>query len=158
MIIIDDSLPGPHSPTLQYFEPNKKHPDFSSTAILILPGGAYRFLAEHEEIPPCIWLSSLGFSCFALRYRVGPLYKHPVQQLDLSKALSLIRTKKFTRIGVMGFSAGGHLACFAQDVDFRILCYPVIDFRQNESVCGAILEDSDDEPQRDAMLEHLTGI
>jgi acetyl esterase/lipase len=58
----------------------------------------------------------------------------------------------------MGFSAGGHLACFAQDVDFRILCYPVIDFRQNESVCGAILEDSDDQPQRDAMLEHLTGI
>jgi acetyl esterase/lipase len=129
---IDESIPGPHTPTLQFFAPSSSNVnEFKmKTVVLVLPGGGYSYLAPYEEVTPCEWLSSAGYICYALRYRIGPTYKLPAPMIDLDRALKLIRTlHPLAKIGTLGFSAGGHLSCFANDIDFRILAYPVIDYR-----------------------------
>lgn len=130
-----------------YLEENKgsKQP-----AVVVLPGGAYHSHAPHEGEPIARWLNTLGIAAFVLEYRVTP-YKHPVPLMDAKRALRLIRSRTetwnidSTRLGVLGFSAGGHLASsvgiqydsgdmnaidavdrFSSRPDFMILCYPVI--------------------------------
>jgi acetyl esterase/lipase len=123
-------------------------PDFataSGTAIVVCPGGGYRNLAmDHEGKQVAEWLNSLGVAAFVLKYRLGPRYHHPAMMQDVQRAIQIVRSRASEfkiaadRIGVMGFSAGGHLAStaathFAKDAndvssrpDFAILCYPVI--------------------------------
>jgi len=122
------------------------------TAIIILPGGSYRILAmNHEGRQVANYLNSAGVAAFVLQYRLGPRYHHPVELEDAQRAIRMIRSHAAEwhiaadRIGVMGFSAGGHLAATvsthfdagkpqAQDPvdragsrpDFAILGYPVI--------------------------------
>ena len=117
----------------------------SGTAVVICPGGGYRTLAsDHEGKQVAEWLNSLGVSAFVLQYRVGPRYRHPAPLQDAQRALRLVRSraKEYAldarRLGIMGFSAGGHLASTTgtqpDDVvdgvsarpDFMILAYPVI--------------------------------
>jgi len=121
----------------------------AKTAVVICPGGAYVERAEHEGKGYAEWLNSIGISAIVLEYRVAP-YKAPAPACDVQRAIRVVRyeLKKLgvEKIGVMGSSAGGHLAatvsvhydkCFyeAQDKideisarpDFTILCYPVID-------------------------------
>lgn len=128
-------------------------------AIVICPGGGYGHLAvghEGEEIGQ--WLNSIGVTGFVLRYRLAPRYQHPSPLLDVQRALRTVRTRAAewkidpAKIGVLGFSAGGHLASTAAThfdagdasaadpidkascrPDFAILCYPVISFT-DESV------------------------
>lgn len=122
-------------------------------AILVCPGGGYAHLAmEHEGSAIATWLNSKGIAAFVLKYRLpADGYKHPVPLMDASHALSTIRAQaeKWNvdpkRIGVMGFSAGGHLASTlethyhldqpeAKDPidrvscrpDFAVLGYPVV--------------------------------
>lgn len=122
-------------------------------AFIICPGGSYTHKAEHEGVPVGKWLNTIGINAFVLDYRVAP-YKHPYPMLDVQRAIRYIRYnhKKFNvdsnRIGVLGFSAGGHLAAsacvhfdFGKDngdeidkvsskPDMCILCYPVITFME----------------------------
>jgi acetyl esterase/lipase len=99
------------------------------------------------------WLNSLGMTAFVLKYRLGPRYHHPVELEDAQRSIRLVRSraKEFgiapDRLGIMGFSAGGHLASTAgthfdagntaaadaidrvsSRPDFLVLGYPVISF------------------------------
>lgn len=87
--------------------------------VIVCPGGAYSGLADdHEGKQICKFLNKNGIAGFILRYRVAP-YHYPCQELDVKRAVRFVRanSEKFNvdpnRIGMMGFSAGGHLACMA---------------------------------------------
>jgi acetyl esterase/lipase len=120
----------------------------------VCPGGAYRRLAlDHEGRDVAVWLNSLGVSAFVLKYRVKE-YGHPAPLRDVLRAVRLLRADAAKwaidpdRIGVLGFSAGGHLASSAGTLfdapegrtgadldrvsarpDFLVLIYPVITLR-----------------------------
>lgn len=87
------------------------------SCIIVIPGGAYAMRSEDNEGDAvCKELNKLGISAFMLRYRVYP-YSKPCQETDLRRAIRLIRfnADKLNinpdKIGILGFSAGGHLAC-----------------------------------------------
>jgi acetyl esterase/lipase len=137
-------------PTLTFFFPEKP----TGAAIVICPGGAYRGLAAHEADPIAEWCNTFGVTGIVLRYRhanSGAGYHHPTPLLDAQHALSLVRSRAGElgidpgKIGILGFSAGGHLAaslgthCKEKDrssldplkgvscrPDFMVLIYPVI--------------------------------
>ena len=144
----------PHDiPTLTHFAP----PPGKScgTAIIICPGGAYQGLAGHEGKGYAEYLAAHGIHGFVLKYRLGGNgYRHPVMQHDAQRAIRLVRSKATEwkidpgRIGIMGSSAGGHLASTAivhhdpgnpqagdpietqsSRPDFGVLCYAVISMR-----------------------------
>ena len=138
-------------PTLEVFMPTKEKAN--GTAIIICPGGGYALLAfDHEGYKVANWLTELGITAFILKYRlpsdiimedksIGPLQ-------DAQKAMRIVRrdAKKWNikpnKIGIMGFSAGGHLAStlsthyndnvytpvdtISAHPDFSILVYPVV--------------------------------
>jgi acetyl esterase/lipase len=105
-------------PTIAVYKPPKDKD--TGAAIVVAPGGGYRMLAfEHEGTLVAEWLPSIGVTCVLLKYRVPQRpgdgdNKLPLQ--DAQRALSLTRSKAKEwaidpdRIGIMGFSAGGHLA------------------------------------------------
>lgn len=139
------------TPTLDYYPAEST--DSAKTAVIICPGGGYWGLAiDHEGKQIALWLNSIGVSAFVLKYRlpspeimkdpsVGPLQ-------DAQEAIRLVRRNAGLwhiapqKIGIMGFSAGGHLAStaathFSETVypakdstsarpDFALLIYPVI--------------------------------
>ena len=112
----------------------------SGAAVVICPGGGYGALAmDHEGLQIARWLNSMGIHAFVLKYRLGPRHQHPAMLDDVSEAFRLVRKRAAEwgvdsrRVGVWGFSAGGHLAStisthFTPDTrpDFAILSYPVI--------------------------------
>src|SRR5213596_557855 len=88
--------------------------------VVVCPGGGYQNLASNHEgrqVANC--LNSLGVAAFVLKYRLGPRYHHPVELGDAQRALRTLRSRaaEFSvipdRIGMMGFSAGGHLTSTA---------------------------------------------
>jgi len=123
-----------------------------TAAIVVCPGGGYGGLADHEGSDYAKWLNSQGIAAFVLRYRLGSKgYRHPIMLGDVSRAMRLVRADHArlgvdpARVGVMGSSAGGHLAvtllthgddgdaAAADPVDRQpsrpalgILCYPVV--------------------------------
>jgi acetyl esterase/lipase len=88
----------------------------NGAAIIICPGGGYAGLFEGEGAPVAEWLNSLGITAFVLHYRTGPRYRHPAPLLDAERAVRVVRARAKEwgvdpgRIGILGFSAGGHLA------------------------------------------------
>jgi acetyl esterase/lipase len=124
-------------PTLTWYAPAHATTD---AAIIVAPGGSYRNLASnHEGRQVANFLNAAGMNAFVLKYRLGPRYHHPVELGDAQRAIALVRSRaqEFgvspSRIGIMGFSAGGHLASSvsthndaANRPDFAILVYPVI--------------------------------
>ena len=87
------------------------------TAVIIAPGGSYRALSMNNEgRAPANYLNALGIAAFVLRYRLGPQYHHPIELGDAQRAIRTVRARAAEwhiapdRIGMMGFSAGGHLA------------------------------------------------
>ena len=115
----DGPAPGAHgtadadTPTLTVFQPT--HPN--GTAVIVAPGGAYVYLAANQEgRQPADALASLGVTVFVLKYRLSPAYPYPVPLDDARRAVRLVRSlaPKYgyapDRIGMLGFSAGGHLA------------------------------------------------
>jgi len=89
----------------------------TGAAIVICPGGAYSHLAVHEGRDYALYLNQHGVAGFVLRYRLGSHgYRHPVMLGDAARALRLVRARAGEwkvdpkRVGVMGSSAGGHLA------------------------------------------------
>jgi len=88
----------------------------NGAAIVICPGGGYGMLADHEGEPVAQWLNTLGVTAFVLRYRLAPQSRHPHMWEDAARALRSVRAQAgelgldADRIGILGFSAGGHLA------------------------------------------------
>jgi acetyl esterase/lipase len=128
--------------------------DHTHACVIVFPGGGYGGQAPHEAEPIARWLNSIGIASFVLYYRVTP-YHHPAPLLDAQRAIRTVRSgaQEFrvdpARIGILGFSAGGHLAATAgthfdqgnpissdpvervsSRPDAMILCYPVITFGQ----------------------------
>lgn len=123
-----------------------------STGVVICPGGGYHNLSmDHEGKEIAEWLNHLGIAAFVLKYRLGPKYHAPIEMWDAQRAIRYARAHaadygiQSDRIGIWGFSAGGHLASTAgthfdkgdpsaADIinrqssrpDFLILAYPVI--------------------------------
>jgi len=122
------------------------------SAVVVCPGGGYAGLAlDYEGAQVAEWLNAQGLAAFVLKYRHAPRYHHPAPLLDAQRALRYVRwhASEFgvapDRIGIWGFSAGGHLAATAAThfdagdpgaadsidrvssrPDFLILAYPVI--------------------------------
>ena len=101
--------------TLTVFVPQHGHG--IGTAVVIAPGGAYMGLATNlEGRQVADWFTSRGVTAFVLKYRLGAANPYPVPLLDAQRAVRLVRFLSQTyhyspeRIGIMGFSAGGHLA------------------------------------------------
>lgn len=128
----------------------------NGTSVVVCPGGGYRHLAvDHEGRQIAEYLNSLGVAAFVLQYRLAPRYHHPAPLQDVQRAIRRVRSQAEQlglapdRIGVWGFSAGGHLASTAATLfdsgrpeapdptdrlssrpDFAILAYPVISFTE----------------------------
>jgi acetyl esterase/lipase len=126
----------------------------SGTAVIVAPGGGYGNLAiEHEGRQEAYWFNAMGVTAFVLKYRLGPRYHHPIELGDAQRAIRTVRSRAAEfdimpdRIGMMGFSAGGHLTSTAgthfdagkpeatdpidrvsSRPDFMILGYPVVSF------------------------------
>jgi acetyl esterase/lipase len=124
----------------------------NGAGVVVCPGGGYRVVAaDHEGKQVAEWLNGLGVSAFVLQYRLGPRYRHPAPLQDAQRALRLVRSRARDfgvdpgRLGILGFSAGGHLASTAgthfdggrpgdadpveregSRPDFMVLAYPVI--------------------------------
>ncbi len=123
----------------------------NGAAIVICPGGGYGGLAEHEGTKVGEWCAANGILGVVLRYRLGPKYHHPIELGDAQRAIRTTRANAAEwkidpkRIGILGFSAGGHLASTAsthytdgdpkaEDAiervssrpDFSVLIYPVV--------------------------------
>ncbi len=114
----------------------------NGTAIILCPGGGYFYLTGAKEGRiPAEWLNKKGVTAFVLKYRLAPRYRYPAQLQDAQRALRLVRfrAKEFhldpKRIGICGFSAGGHLASTlathydlgrpdAEDPAERVSCRP----------------------------------
>ena len=126
----------------------------NGAAVVVCPGGSYMVVAsDHEGKQVAEWLNSFGVTAFVLQYRLGPRYRHPAPLQDAQRAIRMVRAgaKEWgidsARVGILGFSAGGHLASTtgthfdagrvdATDAiermgsrpDFMVLVYPVISF------------------------------
>lgn len=126
----------------------------TGTAVIVCPGGGYGALAmDHEGQQIAAFLNNQGISAFVLKYRLGPKYHHPAPLMDAQRAIRIVRSRAKElgvipeRIGIWGFSAGGHLAStvathfdggaaesadqierVSSRPDFAILGYPVITF------------------------------
>jgi len=149
-------------PTLTIWLPEPEKA--TGTAVVICPGGGYGFLAvDHEGKQIAQWLNSLGVAGFVLEYRHRNRgYGHPAPLQDAQRAIRTVRARAAQwgieprRIGIMGFSAGGHLASTAGThfdkgnpdaadpiervscrPDFMILCYPVIAFGEEYTHRGS---------------------
>jgi len=104
-------------PTLTLYPPKGKN---TGVGIVVFPGGGYRILAiDLEGTEVCDWLTSKGITCVLLKYRVpdtGPYPKSAAALQDAQRVLGIVRAHAAdwhidsNRIGVLGFSAGGHLA------------------------------------------------
>src|SRR5690625_4516120 len=118
--------------------------------VLVCSGGGYTHHADHEGEPVAKWLNSIGVSAIILHYRVAP-HQHPAPLHDAQTTIRMTRAnaKEWNidpdRVGILGFSAGGHLASsagthfetgdesaeeridrYSSKPDLMILCYPVI--------------------------------
>ncbi|HTZ20952.1 MAG TPA: alpha/beta hydrolase [Opitutaceae bacterium] len=124
----------------------------SGASMLILPGGGYAHLADHEGAGYAEWFVKQGITCYVLKYRLGSSgYHHPAMLQDAARGLRLVRAFARrdgldpARVGIIGSSAGGHLAATllthfdagnpaaidpvereSSRPDLGILCYPVI--------------------------------
>ena len=135
----------------------------ATPAMVVLPGGGYGALASnHEGRQVANFLNSLGIAAFVLRYRLGPRYHHPIELGDAQRAIRMLRAHAVDwsldpdRIGIFGFSAGGHLAMTtstwfdsgdagAEDIvdrsgsrpDIVVLGYPVISMTEPWTHAGS---------------------
>ena len=144
------------------------------TGVIVCPGGGYMRLAmDHEGDQVAKWLNSMGVAAFVLKYRLGPRYHHPAMIDDAQQAIRIVRGRAMEfgispdRIGIWGFSAGGHLASTASThftaetrPDFAILTYPVISFTTKYVHKGSLnaLLGKEPDPQLVASLSNETQV
>ncbi|HEV2645555.1 MAG TPA: alpha/beta hydrolase [Acidobacteriaceae bacterium] len=154
------------------------------TAVVIAPGGGYQHLAMgYEGADVAVWLNAHGVAAFVLKYRLGMKYHSPVELEDAQRAIRMVRAgaEKYgvakDRIGMWGFSAGGHLAATAgtqfdagdagaADVveressrpDFLVLAYPVISMQDGVTHMGSqkfLLGEGATQAAKDAMSAEM---
>lgn len=150
-------------PVLLVSTPTTKAPGVP-TGVIVVPGGGYGHLAmNHEGSQIAEWLNAQGITAFVLKYRMSSTgHKHPVPMMDGQRAIRTVRAraKEFnidpSRIGVLGFSAGGHLTStlgthfdvgdadsadpierVSSRPDFLVLCYPVISMTSDATHKGS---------------------
>lgn len=149
------------TPTITIYLPPRNP---TRTGIVICPGGGYSELAiEKEGTKVAQWLNTRGVAAFVLKYRLGPRYHHPAPLMDAQRAIRYVRFHADqeglspNHIGIMGFSAGGHLASTvgthadqgnieASDPiervnslpDFLVLAYPVISMQPGITHKGSL--------------------
>lgn len=132
-------------PTMTVYSPNAKN---TGAAVIVFPGGGYQVLAiDLEGTEVCDWLTRKGITCVLLKYRVtdigsypksGPYPESAMALEDAQRTLGLVRSRAQEwhvnprRIGVLGFSAGGHLAA-AMSTHFNKRLYPAVDAADKES-------------------------
>ena len=160
----------PHLIPFVQEEPGSPYP-----CMIVLPGGGYEGLSAQEANPVAGWLNGLGISAFVLHYSVAPA-RHPQPYHDVRRAIQWVRAHAEelnidpNRIGVLGFSAGGHLAGSAATMwedpelaigdeldsvsarpDLAVMCYPVV--TANPETCheGSVVNLMGDTPDRDAF-------
>jgi acetyl esterase/lipase len=146
----------PDQPSVQVFMPTASNT--TGTAIIVCAGGAYVEHMAYEGELVAHWLSQVGVTAFVLQYRIAPRYHYPIPGEDAMRAIRFVRYNAAgfhiapDRIGIMGFSAGGHVASTAathfQEAslnshdpvdmassrpDFAILAYSIISMRPNET-------------------------
>jgi acetyl esterase/lipase len=132
-------------PTMTVYAPKEKN---TGAAVVVFPGGGYWILAiDLEGTEVCDWLTSRGITCVLLKYRVpgeglyprsGPYPKSPMALEDAQRTLGLVRFHAAEwhidphKIGVLGFSAGGHMVA-AMSTHFGHRLYPAVDAADKES-------------------------
>jgi len=132
-------------PTTTVYSPKGKN---TGVAVLVFPGGGYQTLAiDLEGTEVCDWLTSQGITCVLLKYRVtdvgpysksGPYPESPMALEDAQRTMALVRSHApewhidLHKIGVLGFSAGGHLVAAISN-HFERRFYPAVDAADNES-------------------------
>jgi len=146
----------------------------SGIGMVILPGGGYGGLSEHEGAGYAEHFMNAGIACFVVTYRLGSQdFRHPAMLEDALAAIATIRSGAEEygidphRLGIMGSSAGGHLAAhtlvawdqYASDIslrpDFGILCYPVITSTGSHAHEGSMRNLAGDAAS-DALLDELS--
>jgi acetyl esterase/lipase len=149
----------------------------ANVGVIVCPGGGYSALAmNHEGRQVANFLNSVGITAFVLKYRLGPKYHHPVELGDALRAIRMVRAHAADykvdpdKIGMMGFSAGGHLASTAgthfdggnagapdlidrmsSKPDFLVLGYPVISFTTPYTHKGSLKNLLGDNPNPDLV-------
>jgi len=156
----------------------------AGAAMVVCPGGSYMSLAsDHEGRHVAQWLNTLGVTAFVLQYRLGPRYRHPAPLHDAQRTIRLVRAKATewavdpNRVGILGFSAGGHLAAtaatrfddgrrdardaverFGSRPDLAVLVYPVITLTTpavHSKSLGNLLGDDADSKLRESLSNEL---
>lgn len=158
VLLWPDGAPGavgndePDQPTVRVYLPAAEKA--TGAGVVICPGGGYGILAmDHEGHQVAKWFARHGVAGFVLRYRHAPRYRHPAPLNDAQRAIRHVRhhAEEYgvdaARVGILGFSAGGHLASTAAThfdsgnadaddpidqlscrPDFAVLCYAVVNF------------------------------
>src|SRR5450432_1961477 len=132
-------------PTLTVYSPKSKN---TGAAVVVFPGGGYQILAiDLEGSEVCDWLTTKGITCVLLKYRVtnvgpypksGPYPESPMALEDAQRTVGLVRFHAAEwnvdphKIGVLGFSSGGHLSA-AMSTHFKKRLYPVVDAADQQS-------------------------
>lgn len=166
-------------PSIRIYQPDGEK---TGAVVVVCPGGGYGALAtDHEGHQVAKWFNTFGVTAAVLKYRLGPKYHHPAPLQDVSRAIRYMRAyaeehgTSADRVGVMGFSAGGHLASTVSThfdagnadsedpierqssrPDFSILCYPVISFVADFSHRGSARNLLGENPDA-ALLESLSN-
>jgi acetyl esterase/lipase len=147
------------TPTISLYRPTGTS---TGAAFVVCPGGGYARLADHEGHDVAVWLNGIGVTAVVLKYRLGPRYRHPAPLQDVARAIRTVRAraKEWSidpgRIGVIGFSAGGHLAStiatrfdagnqgaadpierLSNRPDVAVLAYPVISMDEGVTHAGS---------------------
>jgi acetyl esterase/lipase len=127
-------------PTITLYPASKDHN--TRAAVVVFPGGSYRVLAiDIEGTEVCDWLNGIGVNCVLLKYRVpdsGPYPKSAAALQDAQRAIGMVRDHAAEwgidpkRVGVLGFSAGAHLAA-AVSTHYGRRLYPKVDAADDES-------------------------
>ena len=166
-------------PTITFYRASR---GATGTAVVVAPGGGYGALAmDHEGRQIAGFFNAMGVAAFVLKYRLGPRYRHPIELGDAQRAIRLVRSRAqefgiaANRIGMMGFSAGGHLTATAgtrfdagtpdaadavdrvsSRPDFLILGYPVITFDPAVTHSGSVRNLLGENPDP-RLLEELSN-
>jgi acetyl esterase/lipase len=154
----------------------------NGTSIVVAPGGGYTNLAmNHEGRQVANLLNAMGITAFVLKYRLGPRYRHPIELGDAQRAIRLVRSRAQEwglardRLGMLGFSAGGHLTATAgtqfdagkaeatdpidrvsSRPDFLVLAYPVISLDPSIAHGGSVRNLLGDSPDP-TLIENLSA-
>lgn len=172
-------------PQYYLFKPQKPN----GTGVVVLPGGGYAVLAaDHEGKQVGEFFAQRGVTAIVVKYRVSPNpelgYHFPVPQMDARRAIRTMRSKAGEwgvdpgKIGIMGFSAGGHLCSTAVTMfedkfeaetndaidqlscrpDFGILCYPVISMGESYCHGGSVRNLLGKEPAAELLARNNTAL